>query len=140
MTFKPGQSGNPKGRTPGRRNAKTRAVLEKLNGASLARPGKNATGTTGLTIDLTGKRLEVLKEIAPAPTHIGFVSMQKGISASLDQVDQTKFDAAAATAKALGLTIAWRPLPNSRDVDALFASIMANGDEAPYVVFDPLTI
>jgi len=81
---------------------------------------------TGLTIDLIGKRLEVLKE--------------KGISPSLDQVDQTKFDAAAATAKALGLTIAWRPLPNSRDVDALFASIVGNGDEALYVVFDPLTI
>jgi len=95
---------------------------------------------TGLTIDLIGKRLEVLKEIAPAHTHIGFVSMQKGISPSLDQVDQTKFDAAAATAKALGLTIAWRPLPNSRDVDALFASIVGNGDEALYVVFDPLTI
>src|SRR5262249_6908083 len=47
---------------------------------------------------------------------------------------------AEATAKALGLTIAWRPLPNSRDVDALFASIVANGDEALYVVFDPLTI
>ncbi len=108
--------------------------------ASLARPGRNATGTTGLTIDLIGKRLEVLKEIAPAHTHIAFVSMQKGISPSLDQVDQTKFDAAAATAKALGLTIAWRPLLNSRDVDALFASIMANGDEALYVVFDPLTI
>src|SRR5215831_12095852 len=34
MTFKPGQSGNPKGRTPGRPNAKTRAVLEKLNGVA----------------------------------------------------------------------------------------------------------
>src|SRR5262245_15324184 len=34
MTFKPGQSGNPKGRTPGRPNAKTRAVLEKLHGVA----------------------------------------------------------------------------------------------------------
>jgi hypothetical protein len=40
-----------------------------------------------------------------------------------DQVDQTKFDAAGATAKALGLTMAWRPVPNSRDVDVLFASL-----------------
>jgi putative ABC transport system substrate-binding protein len=66
--------------------------------------------------------------------------MQKGISSSLDQVDQTKFDAAAAAVRALGLTIAWRPLSNSRDVDALFASIVAEGDQALYVVFDPLTI
>jgi len=107
---------------------------------SLARPGGNATGTTGLTIDLIGKRLEVLEEIAAGHTRIGFVSMQKGISASLDQVDQTKFDAAAAAVRALGLTIAWRPLSNSRDVDALFASIVAEGDQALYVVFDPLTI
>ena len=34
MTFKPGQSANPKGRTPGRRNAKTRVVLEELNGVA----------------------------------------------------------------------------------------------------------
>lgn len=34
MTFKPGQSGNPKDRTPRRPNAKTRAVLEKLNGVA----------------------------------------------------------------------------------------------------------
>jgi len=38
------------------------------------------------------------------------------------------------------LTIAWRPLSKSRDVDALFASIVKAGDQALYVVFDPLTI
>ncbi len=108
--------------------------------ASLARPGGNATGTTGLTIELIGKRLELLKDIAAGHTHIGFISMQKGISAPLDRVNQTKFDTASTRAKALGLTVAWRPLSNSRDVDALFASIVDNGDQALYVVFDPLTI
>jgi len=107
---------------------------------SLARPGGNATGTTGLTIELIGKRLEVLQEIAVGDTRIGFVSMQKGISQSLDKTNQIKFDAAATTAKRPGLTIAWRPLSDSRDVDALFASIVAEGDQALYVVFDPLTI
>jgi putative ABC transport system substrate-binding protein len=110
--------------------------------AGLARPGGNATGTTGLTIDLIAKRLEVLQDIAASHTRIGFVSMQKGISPALDQTNQTKFDAAAVTAKALGMTIAWRPLSDSRDVDvdALFTSILAKGDQALYVVFDPLTI
>jgi putative ABC transport system substrate-binding protein len=110
--------------------------------ASLARPGGNATGTTGLTIDLIAKRLEVLQDIAASHTRIGFVSMQKVISPALDQTNQTKFDAAAVTAKALGMTIAWRPLSDSRDVDvdALFTSILAKGDQALYVVFDPLTI
>ena len=130
---------------------------------SWARPGGNFTGMSYLAIELVGKRIELLKEWLPQtrriavlarPQHpgehlerqasgrrrIGFVSMQKGLSRSLDQVDQTKFDAAAAAVKALGLTIAWRPLSNSRDVDALFASIVAEGDQALYVVFDPLTI
>jgi putative ABC transport system substrate-binding protein len=110
--------------------------------ASLARPGGNATGTTGLTIELVAKRLEVLQEIAAGNTRIGFVSMQKGTSPSLDQTNQTKFHAAATTANALGMTIAWRPLSDSKDadVDALFASITAKGDQALYVVFDPVTI
>ena len=53
MTFKPGQSGNPKDRTPRRPNAKTRAVLEKLNGAadSLALLGEMvASSETPLTL------------------------------------------------------------------------------------------
>jgi len=108
--------------------------------ASLARPGGSATGTTGLTIDLIGKRLEVLREVSPGHTRVGFISMQTGISPSLDRVNQTKFDAAAATAKTLGLAMTWRPLSQSRDVDALFASIVAEADQALYVVFDPLTI
>jgi putative ABC transport system substrate-binding protein len=66
--------------------------------------------------------------------------MEKGISSSLDQVNQTKFDAVTEAAKALGLTIAWRSLSKSRDVDALFASIVAGGDQALYVAFDPLTM
>jgi len=107
---------------------------------TLARPGGNATGTTGLTVELIGKRLEVLQEIAVGDKRIGFVSMQKGISQSLDKTNQIKFDTAGATAKRLGLTIAWRPLSDSQDVDALFASIAAEGDQALYVVFDPLTI
>src|SRR5262249_58565281 len=74
--------------------------------ASLARPGGNATGTTGLTIDLIGKRQQELEEIATGRRRIGLVSMQKALSRSLDQLDQPKFDAAAAALKAHRLTIA----------------------------------
>ena len=108
--------------------------------ASLRRPGGNATGTTGLTIELISKRLEVLREIAPRLTRVGFVSMPEGLSPALDKTNQLKFDAAAATAKALGMTIARRSLPKSMDTDALFAPITGEGDQALYVVFDPLTI
>ena len=107
---------------------------------SLRRPGGNATGTTGLTIELIAKRLEVLCEIAPGGHRLGFVSMEKGLSPPLDETNQTKFDAATTIAQKLGLTIARRPLSKSSDVEALFASITSAGDELLYVVFDPLTI
>jgi ABC-type uncharacterized transport system substrate-binding protein len=106
--------------------------------ASLAQPGGNATGTTGLSIELISKRLEVLHEIAPRARRVGFVSMPEGLSPALDKTNQLKFAAGAATATALGMTIARRPLPKSMDADALSALIAAGGDEALYVVFDPL--
>jgi ABC-type uncharacterized transport system substrate-binding protein len=40
---------------------------------SLARPGGNVTGITLLTRDLTGKRLELLKEIVPTISRVGYL-------------------------------------------------------------------
>ena len=41
---------------------------------SLARPGGNITGLTALHTDLTGKRLELLKEILPTLSRVAFLS------------------------------------------------------------------
>jgi len=41
---------------------------------SLARPGTNFTGLTAVFADLTGKRLELLKEMLPAITRVALVS------------------------------------------------------------------
>jgi ABC-type uncharacterized transport system substrate-binding protein len=41
--------------------------------ASLARPGGNTTGVTNLTRELSGKRLELLKEIAPRLSRVGIL-------------------------------------------------------------------
>ena len=38
---------------------------------SLARPGGNATGVTRLTRELSGKRLEILKEVVPSISRVG---------------------------------------------------------------------
>ena len=42
--------------------------------ASLARPGGNATGLTSIASDLSGKRLELLKEVVPGSSHIAVLS------------------------------------------------------------------
>jgi putative tryptophan/tyrosine transport system substrate-binding protein len=108
--------------------------------SNLARPGGNATGTTGLTVELISKRLEILREMVPDRSRVGFVAMEKGISPALDVSNQIKFDAAATAARGLGMSITWRPLSRSRDVEALFALIRAEQDQLLYVVFDPLTV
>jgi putative ABC transport system substrate-binding protein len=41
---------------------------------SLARPGANVTGLTARFSDLTGKRLELLKEILPTLSRVAFLS------------------------------------------------------------------
>jgi putative tryptophan/tyrosine transport system substrate-binding protein len=45
---------------------------------SLARPGGNITGVTRLTRDLSGKRLELLKEVVPKLTRVGVLWDAKG--------------------------------------------------------------
>jgi putative ABC transport system substrate-binding protein len=42
---------------------------------SLARPGGNITGLTRLTRDLSGKRLELLKEVVPGMSRVGLLSV-----------------------------------------------------------------
>jgi putative ABC transport system substrate-binding protein len=42
---------------------------------SLARPGGNLTGITRLTRDLSGKRLELLKEVVPRISRVGLLSV-----------------------------------------------------------------
>jgi putative ABC transport system substrate-binding protein len=41
--------------------------------ASLSRPGGNLTGVTALTVELTSKRLEVMRELVPSATEIALL-------------------------------------------------------------------
>jgi ABC-type uncharacterized transport system substrate-binding protein len=59
--------------------------------ASLARPGGNITGLASFGPELAGKRLELLKEVAPAVSRVGFLwfSAGPGIQARL-QLNEIK--------------------------------------------------
>src|SRR4051812_10892545 len=47
--------------------------------ASLNRPGRNVTGVTRLTTELVPKRLEIISELVPKATMIGYLGNPKGI-------------------------------------------------------------
>jgi putative ABC transport system substrate-binding protein len=64
--------------------------------ASLARPGGNITGVSGLNPELNTKRLEILKDVIPKLTRVGVLSPGSGVS-------QLKELRAAATALKLNL-------------------------------------
>ena len=51
---------------------------------SLARPGGNITGVTRLTRELSGKRLEVLKEAVPKISRVGILRLRESILAFKD--------------------------------------------------------
>ena len=61
--------------------------------ASLARPGGNVTGLTGLTSELLGKRFELLKEVVPKVSRFAFLDDD-------DRVDQSPFKYAQEAAQA----------------------------------------
>jgi putative ABC transport system substrate-binding protein len=67
--------------------------------ASLARPGGNITGLSQMSPDLTGKRLELLKEILPKATRVSFIwdSANPGMT--------IRFKEAQVAAQALGITL-----------------------------------
>ena len=50
---------------------------------SLARPGGNITGLTRLTRDLSGKRLELLREVIPKMSRVGVLAVADPTSAGL---------------------------------------------------------
>jgi len=78
--------------------------------ANIARPGANITGLTQMAPDLTGKRLELLKEILPKLKRVGFIR-------DPDNPGQTlRFKEAQIAATALGITLQSLDVRSSGDL------------------------
>jgi len=86
---------------------------------SLARPGGNVTGLTHISIELLGKRLELLKEVLPKVSR--FVFLDDATTAGYKGVAKETQDAA----KALGvqLQVVEVKAPNS-DIEGLFQTMV----------------
>jgi len=79
--------------------------------ASLARPGGNITGLTALTRDLTGKRLELIKEVVPKVRHVALLLNPESPQAIPNSKE------AQEAAQALGIKLQSLEVSTPKDLD-----------------------
>jgi len=99
--------------------------------ASLARPGGNVTGLSQLQTDTAGKRLELLREVAPQLRRLAILVDSDNPAAALER-DQV--EAAAGT---LGLDHAIFEFRRIEDIAPAFEAMKTRAD-AVYVCLDPV--
>lgn len=99
---------------------------------SLAHPGGNSTGITNVAAILSGKRLELLKEVLPQVTRIA-VMWDPQAPGSVPQ-----WDASQAPARKLGLTLVSMPTSHASDYAAAFAEAVRSRSGAVWVTLNPV--
>jgi putative ABC transport system substrate-binding protein len=99
---------------------------------SLARPGGNITGATTLAADLSGKRLELLKEIVPNLSRIAVLWNARSSAMAL------RVKAAEVAAKELGVALQSVGVQGPGDFDRAFAVMTQERPDALLVVTDTL--
>jgi len=87
--------------------------------ASLNRPGGNVTGVSFLTTLLVAKRLELLHELTPAATSIGFLLNPT------DPTIETQVKEAETAGLTLGVRLVILKAGTPREIEAAFATIVA---------------
>jgi putative ABC transport system substrate-binding protein len=102
---------------------------------SLARPGGNVTGITLLSIELGGKRLELLKEIVPKLTRVAVLydPAAPGPAREMKEVLPT-------AARALGLTIQPREVRGADGFEKVFAALSKQPPDGLYLPSGPQVV
>jgi ABC-type uncharacterized transport system substrate-binding protein len=101
--------------------------------ASMAHPGGNITGLSSLEVDLSGKRLELLKEAFPKLARVAVVwnLADTGMTLIAKQIQ--------AAAPPLGVTIQTLGVRDPNDFDGVFIKMSQNRPDALYTIADRLT-
>jgi putative tryptophan/tyrosine transport system substrate-binding protein len=98
--------------------------------ASLARPGANLTGLTSLSPELSGKRLELLKEVVPSATRVA-VFWNPGNPSNSLQLKEVQ-----AAAQTLALRIQSLEASRPDNIERAFAAMVREGAGALLVLAD----
>ena len=101
--------------------------------ASYARPGGNVTGLSGLSPDVTAKRMELLKETVPGMSRAAVLRNP----ASPDR--DTLWSETTTAARALGLQLHALDVTNPDQLESLFDAAVRGRAHGLIVIRDPLT-
>jgi ABC-type uncharacterized transport system substrate-binding protein len=98
---------------------------------SLARPGGNLTGINFFNVELTAKRLELLRELVPAAARMAVLVNPTSVTST----ENTMRDLEPA-ARAMGLQIRVFNASTSREIDAAFAALVRERPDVLFVAGD----
>jgi ABC-type uncharacterized transport system substrate-binding protein len=100
--------------------------------ASLAHPGGNVTGLTSLSPELTGKRLELLKEVVPGLSRVA-IMWNPDLRGAVLEYKETQ-----SAALSLGLQLQTVEVSRAEDFDRAFSALMDGRAEALINVQSPV--
>jgi len=97
---------------------------------NLARPGGNLTGLSSIAPDLEGKRLQLLREVAPSLSHVAMLYN------SLNPFHIASVRQAGVAAQTLGIKLQQLDIRTSEDLDGAFAEIRKERPDALFILAD----
>jgi putative tryptophan/tyrosine transport system substrate-binding protein len=100
---------------------------------SLSRPGNNLTGISDLAPELSAKRLEMLKEAVPRLRHVAMLYNAADLGMT------QRYQASAAAAQVLGLTVQPLAVREPEGFDEAFAAMTRESPDGLFMVTDALT-
>jgi putative tryptophan/tyrosine transport system substrate-binding protein len=100
--------------------------------ASLARPGGNITGVTTISVDLSGKRLELLNEVTPkiSPIAVLWIPTARGNKLQMKETE--------AAANSLRFHLQPAAVEGPNDFESAFSAISRGGARSLIVLASPL--
>ncbi len=101
---------------------------------SLARPGGNLTGIAGISAELSGKRLELLRELVPGLARVALLVNPANVMAP-PNIRETQN-----AARILGMTVYIAEVREPADLDRAFSDIARARAGALFVLPDPMLL
>ena len=101
---------------------------------SFARPGRNATGMSLLAVDLTGKRMELLKQMVPKLRRVAFLANPEHPG------EQREFAASRDVAAQLGLAVTYYQTRNPAELDTALGAVAAARPDGALLFSDALMV